>query len=145
MYDFISLFSMSFVTVKTYDNHLDAAVLKSKLENEGIQSYLFDELSVTVMPLHTWAMGGIKLKVREADIERTRKVLVKINNTPITDENGNEVCCLSCDSKNINSGYGSLDGWKTILLVFVGILSLVSVPISGSNYYCLECKTGFKT
>ena len=47
-------------TLKIFENPIDAHLLKTKLESEGIDCYLIDENTVSVMPLYNITVGGIK-------------------------------------------------------------------------------------
>ncbi|MGD1845481.1 MAG: hypothetical protein ACFB10_08820 [Salibacteraceae bacterium] len=49
--------------------------LSGRLESEGIESRVLDELTVQTNPLYSGAVGGVKLQVRESDLSRTREVL----------------------------------------------------------------------
>lgn len=101
---------MAFVTVKTFDNNMDAQMLKSRIESEGIKCFLFDEETVTINPLFAQAIGGIKLKVLQEDVPKVREILKDIYETPLTDELGDEICCPNCESTNINTGFRSVSG-----------------------------------
>lgn len=61
---------MKLITVQTFDNPIDLALLKSKLESEGIKCFVFDEHTVTLQPLLSNGVGGIKLKINEADTDQ---------------------------------------------------------------------------
>ena len=69
---FVSVFKtdliMTLVTVKTFDNSMDAHLLKSRIESEGVRCFLFDDETVTMNPLFAQAIGGIKLKVNQRDL-----------------------------------------------------------------------------
>jgi hypothetical protein len=54
---------MDLVTVKTFDNPIDAHLLRIHLESEGIPCYIFDEEIVAIQPLFANAVGGIKVKI----------------------------------------------------------------------------------
>ena len=58
------------ITLKTFDNSIDAHLLKTKLESEGISCVLFDENIVSLDPLYNMAVGGIKLRIAENDQEK---------------------------------------------------------------------------
>lgn len=66
---------MGYVTVKTFDTAIDTHIYRNMLENEEIECYIFDENIVTMNPLFNFAVGGIKLKVSEQDLERTEQLL----------------------------------------------------------------------
>jgi hypothetical protein len=48
------------------------------LEEEGIRAYLQDEHSVTINPLLTNAIGGIKLMVYQEQVPRALELLEKL-------------------------------------------------------------------
>ena len=135
---------MNLITVKTFDHYTDVHILKSKIESEGIKCFIFDEHTVTNGPIYTWAIGGIKLKVKEEDVKKVQLILGEINETPLTNNEGQEICCPSCGSKKVNSGYGNPGGWKGVVLVFLAFISMTFAPVKGSRYYCTECMTGFR-
>lgn len=58
---------MAFVTLKVFQNSIDAHLLKTQLESEGIECFIFDEQMVTMNMLYSNAVGGIKLKIQEED------------------------------------------------------------------------------
>lgn len=58
---------MDFVTVRTFNNYLSANMLLARLRDGGIHCFLKDEFTVTVDPILTGAVGGIKLIVDKKD------------------------------------------------------------------------------
>ena len=66
---------MRTVVLKTFDHYFSAHILSSKLSDAGVQSYLFDENSITIGPFMSNALGGIKLVVDEADEVVARKLI----------------------------------------------------------------------
>ncbi|UEG48888.1 DUF2007 domain-containing protein [Ferruginibacter lapsinanis] len=66
---------MDLVTVKTFDNYFLANISLTKLEDAGFECYLKDEFTVTIDPILTNAIGGIKLVVKETDKEEVLKLL----------------------------------------------------------------------
>ena len=81
---------VSFITLKTFDNPIDAHLLKTKLESEGIVVYLFDENINSINPLYNIATGGIKLNIAEQDLDRAVEVLREIDAAAYVDE----YCCV---------------------------------------------------
>jgi len=67
--------SNNFVTVLTFTYPYEVAIIRSRLESEGIECFVQDELTVQVNPFYSNAIGGIKLQVRESDLERTIEIL----------------------------------------------------------------------
>lgn len=67
----------AFVTVATFTYPIELAVIKGRLESDGIDCLVKDELTVQVYGLYSNAIGGIKLQVKEADIPRAKKLLIE--------------------------------------------------------------------
>lgn len=59
------------VTVATYASPSEAHIMKGLLESEGIESFLFDELTAAYMPM----VIRIRLVVRQSDLEKAAKIL----------------------------------------------------------------------
>ena len=66
---------MELITLKTFDFAHKAHLLKSLLESEGIDSYIFDENIVTANHLYSNTVGGIKLKIRKSDFQKVCEIL----------------------------------------------------------------------
>jgi DNA-directed RNA polymerase subunit RPC12/RpoP len=58
---------MELVTVQTFDNYFSANIILTRLQSEGIECYLKDENTVTIDPILSNAIGGIKLVVKKED------------------------------------------------------------------------------
>jgi len=66
---------MQFVPVSSYDDYISAHIALGRLQEEYINCYLQDENTVTVNPLWSNAVGGIKLMVADVQVERALKIL----------------------------------------------------------------------
>lgn len=60
------------VTVATYFDPVEAYITKGFLESEGIEAWVFDELSAVYTPI---AAGGIRLVVKQSDLEKAKGIL----------------------------------------------------------------------
>ncbi|HTB52767.1 MAG TPA: hypothetical protein VK718_08325 [Ferruginibacter sp.] len=67
---------MELVTIRTFNDYFSANVTLTKLQAYGLECYLKDENTVTIDPLLTNAIGGIKLAVKEKD-ETEARILLK--------------------------------------------------------------------
>ena len=67
--------SDKFVTVFTYTYVYEGAILRSRLESEGITCFVKDELMAQVNPFYSNAIGGIELQVLESDLPRAVEIL----------------------------------------------------------------------
>jgi len=66
---------MNLVTVKTFDNYFSANITLTKLHAAGVECYLKDEYTVTLDPILSNAIGGIKLVVKSEDEILVKKLL----------------------------------------------------------------------
>ncbi len=123
---------------------MDAHMLKSRLESEGIECFLFDKEIVGLNTLFTWAVGGVKLKVLQKDVPQVIEILKDISETPSTDDLGCEICCPRCSSININTWHNSVSGLKRVLLAFFGFLTSTLPSFFKTRYYCVDCEHVFK-
>lgn len=58
------------VTVATYHEPIGAHLAKTKLESEGIECFLADEHIVRMYSWVSFALGHLKLQVKESDAEK---------------------------------------------------------------------------
>ena len=133
------------VTLKTFDNFVDAHLLKSKLESEGITCYLFDENIVAINPLLNLTVGGIKLNISDSDVEKAREILIEIQNTSITDENDKQIICPKCGSADLYTNFKSTKGAAGIIASLCSILLSVFPFYYKSVYKCKSCGEEFKS
>ncbi|MFT6844194.1 MAG: hypothetical protein ACJAUV_000366 [Flavobacteriales bacterium] len=65
----------NFITIKTFTYPSELAILRSRLEAEGIECRVLDELTAQVNPFYADAIGGVKLQVKESYVARTIEIL----------------------------------------------------------------------
>lgn len=63
------------VTIKSFLTSAEANMMQSLLDSEGFYSFLKDENSVVTAPYLANAIGGVKLQVREEDVEKAIQIL----------------------------------------------------------------------
>ena len=135
---------MKMVTIKVFDNPIDAHILKSKLESEGIHSYIFDEHIVSMNLLYNNAIGGVKLNVSEKDVQHAKEIIAAVENQPFTNELEEQVKCPSCGSVNLISDFKTLPGIKGFLMTVVSILFMVFPLFYKTKFKCKGCGIEFK-
>lgn len=135
---------MSFTTLKTFDNAMDAHILKAAIEAEGISCYLFDENIITLNPLYNITVGGIKLSVATSDFESAMKVLSEIEARPYLDENEAIIQCPSCASTAIEMEVLALKSTWTVFSVLISLVSFIYPIHSKRVNRCKVCQTEFK-
>src|ERR1700679_3253575 len=76
---------MSMVTVRQYISPSEAELDKTLLEEAGIQVFLADENSMSLG--YGGVLGGLRLQVEDADLDRARRVLDEREGvTPLPDD-----------------------------------------------------------
>ncbi len=64
-----------FIRLKTFCYAHELAVLRGRLEAEGIECAVHDELTTQVNPFYSNAIGGVKLLVRRSRLNEALKIL----------------------------------------------------------------------
>lgn len=124
---------MEFLPVSTYDNYVSAHIALGRLEEDGIKCWLKDENTVTIDPILTNAVGGIKLMVAATQLERAAGILRAIDN-----ESKSMNPCPQCGSLNIElvTTPRKASNWLSVLAgLFVTNYAL---PID-KVYHCFNC------
>ncbi len=134
---------MSLVNIAAFNNSAEAYLLKSKLESEGIPAFIFDEQMITLNPLLSNGLHGIKLKVDEKNKDKALAVIHQINNTPIS-RNGEILHCPRCQSVNIENDFKATRSFRDFLSLLISLL-FTTYPLTKHSYYrCKDCENIFK-
>jgi hypothetical protein len=64
------------IIVGTFELPSEMYVIRSRLESAGIHCFVQDELTVQVHNFYSNAIGGVKLQIRKADLEKAMPHLV---------------------------------------------------------------------
>lgn len=70
----------SFKIIAIFNYQHETVVLKHLLEQEEIPYYFENEMTLSVVPMYTTALGGIKLKVHPNDFDEVQQILDNLNN-----------------------------------------------------------------
>ncbi|HMR20454.1 MAG TPA: DUF2007 domain-containing protein [Sphingobacterium sp.] len=135
---------MKLITVKTFDNAIDAHLLKTKLESEGIPVYIFDENINTLNPLYNMATGGIKLKISEADVDQAVEIIQDIENAKYLNDDEEAILCPSCGSDDLDNNFRSMKGPKGFLSAIVSFLFMTFPVYFKVVYKCKSCGHEFR-
>jgi DNA-directed RNA polymerase subunit RPC12/RpoP len=136
---------MDFVPVAVYNNYIDANIMLGRLQEDGIDCWLKDENIVTIDPLLTNAVGGIKLMVEENERMKALQWLWDINK-----EKKAGLSCPKCNSHNLEyvSTPRKPGNWISVLLGFLvtsitmSSTSTIVMPVE-QVYHCFDCGTEF--
>ncbi|QDH78467.1 DUF2007 domain-containing protein [Echinicola soli] len=130
---------MKLITIDTLDNAVKAHLIKSKLESEGIPTFLHDEGMVTLYPVMSPALGGIKLKVPQHKAEEAMAILRKFDHQPVKDDKGDIVKCSHCGSEHLIAETSSWRDSKGIFSMLLALFFLVLPIYLKTVYRCLDC------
>ncbi|MBC7890282.1 MAG: hypothetical protein H7Z13_20595 [Ferruginibacter sp.] len=123
---------MNLVTVITFDNYFLANIILTKLHAAGMECYLKDEYTVTIDPIISNAIGGIKLVVKKED-EATVVQLLK----QYDEEYMQSATCPKCGSNSFT--YITKPGATNYLTaIFTWIFSSYAVAPE-YVYQCGKC------
>jgi len=134
-----------FKTIARFQYSTEAQIIKGRLEADGIQVFLFDNLTIDTDPLVSNAIGGVKLKVLSYQAEEAEHILKSINKFSL-DNQGNAIKCPNCKSDKIEL-YSTINDAKALFaFVFAFITNIITstLPIyTKHKYRCEDCKTEF--
>ncbi len=126
----------TFKTVAVYAYPADAAVMKAKLESEGVHVLLRDEFTVGVDPFATQAIGGVKMDVHKEDYVKALGIIeMHSDGSGLT---YNMVCpkCGKrkvCEQQDINSARNFKERLRAV------VLSIFPFNCS-ATYRCNHCE-----
>ena len=125
---------MEFVLLSSYTNYVEAHIARGVLEEEGINCWLKDENTVTIDPILTNAVGGIKLMVAKSQSERAWEILDRLRR-----ESKAAHACPKCGSHNVEmvSTPRKASNWFSVV---IGIFATSYAPAVESVYHCFDCK-----
>lgn len=132
----------TFVNIARFQYSSEAQIVKGKLQSEGIEVFLKDQVLIDTDPLISRAIGGIKLNVRAEDEERAKKIIEQIERYSV-DDIGNRLQCPECGSYKVEM-QTSIKDFKSFLAFLFSFLTF-ALPIHTTyEYHCESCKTNFK-
>ncbi|MFD1769956.1 putative signal transducing protein [Sphingobacterium suaedae] len=132
------------ITLKTFDNPVDAHLLKTRLECEGISSCVFHEPGQALNPLLPLSPHSYRLDVGADDLARAQEVLLELDHHIPAYASFEDVVCPHCRSEKIDR-LGSRQKGTRALLLSLFSLSTMSLPMVFENrYYCNTCNRAFE-
>ena len=128
------------ITIKTFTYPHEAYIIRGKLDSEGIETFLKDEMTVQVNNFYSNAVGGVKLQVLEQDVARALEIIgeseIPDDKIAVIDEteSGNSDQCPFCNSDNIVEKKSP--NWLTLLpYLVVGFI----FPVYRKTHKCFDC------
>ncbi len=131
----------TFSKIAVFQYSSEAQIIKSRLEAEGIEVFLFDQLTIDTDPLVSNAIGGIKLKVWAEDEAKALHILKSISEYSLDDE-GQEIQCPICESFKVEL-VTTIKDVKSFLAYIFSFLSNSRPGQNQHKYRCNNCKQKF--
>ncbi len=124
---------MDFVILRRYDNYIPAHIDLGTLEEEGINCWLKDEATVTIDPILSNAVGGIKLMVADTQSDRAAGILRTLENIQKELDP-----CPNCGSRNFELVSTPKKASNWISTLFGLFISGYAIPLDKVNH-CFDC------
>ena len=133
--------SDTFKTIARFQYSSEAQIIKGRLEADGIEVFLSDNLTIDTDPLVSNAIGGVKLKVLSHQALEAQYILETIKKYSI-DDDGETIYCPNCESYKIEL-FSTIKDAKSLFWFIFGFL-FSSLPFyTKHKYKCEDCKTEF--
>jgi len=136
------LVSESFITLLSFSQPIEANVAKGRLESEGVEVVLLDEHTVNINWLYSNAIGGVKLQVRESEVEKAQEILSRLDEEEVSpeEESDDELThCPSCNSTNV-----TYELFSKRLFFLSWLLLNFPLPFVKRSWRCKECDHHWK-
>lgn len=119
-----------FVTISThlYPHDASLAILKARLDDEGIPFFMQDDHYVAIAPFESLAIGGVKLRIPSKFEQRVGELIHQMRNQPPTTEEevDPEEAAWLAERLHAKRAYAQrLNKWAPIIGAVLVILSIL--------------------
>jgi hypothetical protein len=124
--------------MKSFSNYIDAHILLGRMKEEGVDCWLKNEATTTIMPIWTTALGGIQLMVNEEQLQKAAYILKVIE-----EETKEKVICPKCSSHDvqyINTMRKPVNWLSAAVTFLLGDYAVLPVQ----RYHCFNCGEEWK-
>lgn len=135
---FAAIYKMNFIELRSFDNYIEANIVLGMLQDAGINCHLKDEHIITIDPLLSPAIGGMKLMVHESHVKRAWEVMEAAEKKYLA-----TIPCPICKKHTLET-ITLTKRYKT-LLGALGSMFLTGQPVQVKKQYrCKSCGYDFK-
>jgi len=128
------------VTLDSYYDIMEAEIIRGRLEANNVKCFIADDNILASNPAYNVAMGGVKIKVFEHDLEICRQILTE---EPIMQEGETLIACRSCRSTNVF--YGPAPFKRNWLYIAISVLICgYYPPYINRTWIGKDCGANFK-
>jgi len=121
------------VPIRSFDNYIYANILLSRLKEAGIDCYLKDENTITIDPLLSPAIGGMKIMVNPKDVTRVNHLLEEYEREFLQ-----TIECPNCKQKTIQRLFKRTGPSNPVMAFFTRLLHGSDV-VEKVVYRCSNC------
>jgi len=131
----------NWITIITFTLPHEAYIAKGRLESEGINTIIKDELTAQVYNFYSNVLGGVKLLINVQILIDggfiVEPVYDQTETIPVAFKNKNE--CPYCKSDNFSERKS-----PGLIMIISLFLFWVPIPIFKKKYYCFDCEKEWK-
>jgi predicted RNA-binding Zn-ribbon protein involved in translation (DUF1610 family) len=124
---------MEFIPVQSFNNYVEAHIAMGSLQQQHINCWLKDEYTVTIDPLLTNAIGGIKLMVAKVQVPRALEILQQAKGGKLQ-----HYVCPHCGSRDIQP----VDTPPQKINLFTALFNRLlgkDEPFAKQTWHCTSC------
>lgn len=132
----------TFIKIATYQYSSEAMITKGRLEADGIEVYMADNLTIDTDPMVSNAIGGVKLFVKTEDAAKAKEVLISISRYAVDNE-GNTLVCPGCGNHKVEVMSTVREG-KSLMAFIVSALFVMFPFYTKYKYHCNSCGHEFE-
>ncbi|GGG99644.1 putative signal transducing protein [Mucilaginibacter phyllosphaerae] len=137
------------ITLEQYYDPMLAHIMRTKLEDNDIPCFIADDNIISANPVFNNAVGGIKLKIFERDLQRSRELLAQQGNLheqdhfEIDEETHAPVICPYCASTNVRYGAATERKAHWLITLISALLSVLPF-YTRKAWHCFNCQRDFE-
>jgi hypothetical protein len=124
---------MEFIPVWSYENYIPAHIAMGFLKEQGIECWLKDENTLTLDPMLSIALGGIRLMVPKREASKALGLLKQLET-----EHKSKTPCPRCNSINTEL-IGSLRKRSNWLMAVLSIFTATYPVYRELVHHCFDC------
>lgn len=129
---------MNFIELRSFDNYIEANIVLNMLQHNNVNCHLKDENIITVDPLLSPALGGIKLMVHHTHVEKAWDLMEKAEEAYLKN-----IPCPVCHSHSLKAVSVTKKHKCKLAALASMLLNGHSVEVT-KIYRCLNCGYDFK-
>ncbi len=131
------------ITFEAYYDPMLAHIVRSRLEANGVPCFVADENTIGANPLYNQAVGGVKVKIFERDLEKCRRILADEEDLHQQDhhwfdaDTNTNVICPFCASGNVINISAEEEGMLDSAINWANPFN------SQKSWHCNNCQQDF--